>query len=136
MGRYQCSGCGVTAARWVGRCPGCGAWSTLAEGGSRPQPVPIGQVASGDLAARPTGLAEVDRVLGGGLVPGSVTLLAGEPGVGKSTLVLQLAARLAAGGRRCLLVTAEESAAQGRLRSEEHTSELQSRQYLVCRLLL
>lgn len=80
--------------------------------------MPIGQVRGGDLAARPTGLAEVDRVLGGGLVPGSVTLLAGEPGVGKSTLLLQLMGHLTRSGRSCLLVAAEESPHQVRLRAE------------------
>ncbi|MGH9279473.1 MAG: DNA repair protein RadA, partial [Acidimicrobiales bacterium] len=104
------------------------AWNTLAgatgrpprsgPGETRPQPVPIGQVASGDLAAHPTGLGEVDRVLGGGLVPGSVTLLAGEPGVGKSTLLLQLMGQLTRNGRSCLLVAAEEAPHQVRLRAE------------------
>jgi DNA repair protein RadA/Sms len=80
--------------------------------------VPIGQVGGPGWVARPTGLPELDRVLGGGLVPGSVTLVGGEPGIGKSTLLLQALARLAAGGERCLLVSAEESAQQVALRAE------------------
>lgn len=126
-GVFRCSDCGAIAPRWVGRCAACGAWSTLAEAHpeGRPgppvraaEPLPIGQVPSGDLGARPTGWAEVDRALGGGLVPGSVTLLAGEPGVGKSTLLLQLMGHIARSGRSCLLVAAEEAPHQVRLRAE------------------
>ena len=80
--------------------------------------MPIGQVDAAAAAPRPTGLGELDRVLGGGLTPGSVTLLGGEPGVGKSTLLLQVLARLAAEGSTCLLVSAEESMQQVRLRAE------------------
>ncbi len=124
---FRCGECGAAAPRWVGRCPTCSAWNTLLEepsgpsagGGSPPdrRPLPIAEVDAEGSAAEPTGVGELDRVLGGGLVPGSVTLLGGEPGIGKSTLVLQLLASLAAGGRRCLLVTAEESAQQVRLRA-------------------
>jgi DNA repair protein RadA/Sms len=125
---HRCAECGAEAPRWVGRCPGCGGWNTLVEEvvppvaaiGPRPEPaarpLPIGDVTSGSAAPRPTGLAEVDRVLGGGLVPGSVTLLGGEPGVGKSTLLLQVLAHLAQQAR-CLLVAAEESPEQVRLRA-------------------
>ena len=134
---FHCSACGAESLRWSGRCPACGAWNTLVEArpllpamagggmGARPRPalrplaVPtaIGAV---DLRAAlpvPTGLAELDRVLGGGLVPGSVTLLGGEPGVGKSTLLLQVLAARAASGSPALLVCAEESASQARLRA-------------------
>src|SRR3954449_7903565 len=125
---YRCSECGLEATRWVGRCPECQAWGTLGEVGSRPGltvaagPVsaparPIRDVAAEDAAHRPTGIAELDRVLGGGLVPGSVVLLAGEPGVGKSTLLMAAAARVADSGRRALVVTGEESAAQVRMRA-------------------
>src|SRR3954467_8390628 len=125
---YRCSECGLEATRWVGRCPECQAWGTLAEVGARPGltvaagPVsaparPIREVAAEDAAHRPTGIAELDRVLGGGLVPGSVVLLAGEPGVGKSTLLMAAAARVADSGRRALVVTGEESAAQVRMRA-------------------
>ncbi|HEY3632590.1 MAG TPA: DNA repair protein RadA, partial [Jatrophihabitantaceae bacterium] len=126
---YRCSECGATSLRWVGRCPECQAWGTVAEAGGGPTktvkagPVqrparPIGELDPDDARARPTGVGELDRVLGGGLVPGSVVLLAGEPGVGKSTLLLDVAHRFAAGGQRALIVTGEESPAQVRLRAE------------------
>ena len=113
----------------MGRCPTCGEWNTLVEERAAPRPaspgaaagvvpMPIGQAPATAVHPVPTGLAEVDRVLGGGLVPGSVTLLGGEPGVGKSTLLLQLLGRVAASGGRTLLVSAEESAHQVRLRAE------------------
>jgi DNA repair protein RadA/Sms len=125
---FRCRECGLEAARWVGRCPECQAWGTLAEVGVRPGaqvtagPVsapaqPISAVPAQGAVHRPTGVNELDRVLGGGLVPGSVVLLAGEPGVGKSTLLIAAAARIAETGRRCLVVTGEESAAQVRLRA-------------------
>jgi DNA repair protein RadA/Sms len=123
---HRCTECGAAAARWLGRCPECGAWGTLVEEVSGPspaaaptsQPTPIAEMGAVGATARPTGIAELDRVLGGGLVPGSVTLLGGEPGMGKSTLLLQALGRLAAAGARCLLVAAEESAEQVRLRAE------------------
>jgi DNA repair protein RadA/Sms len=110
----------------VGRCPECEAWGTVAEvvgavvshGAPGSAPVPIADVDAHEACPTPTGVAELDRVLQGGLVPGSVTLLAGEPGMGKSTLLLQALGRLAARGTRCLLVTAEESCAQVKLRAE------------------
>ncbi|MBM3674259.1 MAG: DNA repair protein RadA [Actinobacteria bacterium] len=127
---YACTECGAQAPKWLGRCPECGAWSTLVEEvfddplelpgapfdvGERP--VPLATVDPLAAAGRPTGVDELDRVLGGGLVPGSVTLLAGEPGIGKSTLLLQALGRLAGAGARCLLVSAEESKEQVRLRA-------------------
>jgi DNA repair protein RadA/Sms len=123
---YRCVECEAVAPRWVGRCPACGAWGTLGQAPGRTStpappasvPTPIGQFAGGDWRPQPTGLSELDRVLGGGFVPGSVTLLGGEPGVGKSTLVLQALARLAGAGARCLLVSGEESPHQVRLRAE------------------
>jgi len=125
---FRCSECGLETTRWVGRCPECQAWGTLAEVGARPGltvaagPVsaparPIGEVEGEGAAHRPTGIAELDRVLGGGLVPGSVVLLAGEPGVGKSTLLMAAAAQVATSGRRALVVTGEESPAQVRMRA-------------------
>jgi DNA repair protein RadA/Sms len=125
---YRCDECGLDVAKWVGRCPECQAWGTVNEAGARPGlsvvagPVSapaqrIAAVAADGARHRPTGEPELDRVLGGGLVPGSVVLLAGEPGVGKSTLLLAAAARIASSGRRCLVVTGEESAAQVRLRA-------------------
>jgi DNA repair protein RadA/Sms len=125
---FRCNECGLEVAKWVGRCPECQAWGTIAEAGVRPgltvvagpvtsPAVPIGQVAEHAAHHRPTGEPEFDRVLGGGLVPGSVVLLAGEPGVGKSTLLISTAAKIAESGRRCLVVTGEESAEQVRLRA-------------------
>jgi DNA repair protein RadA/Sms len=134
MGRtrtlYRCSGCGAGAPQWTGRCPGCGAWNTLGEerveapaaagaaGIARRPAQPIARVEAAEWAHRSTGLAELDRVLGGGLVPGSVTLLGGEPGIGKSTLLLQMAAARARAGSTVLYVSAEESGPQVKLRAE------------------
>jgi DNA repair protein RadA/Sms len=125
---YRCEDCGLEVAKWVGRCPECQAWGTVNELGARPGltvvagPVsaparPIADVPAKGAEHRSTGEPELDRVLGGGLVPGSVVLLAGEPGVGKSTLLISAAAKIARGGSRCLVVTGEESAAQVRLRA-------------------
>ncbi len=127
---YACTECGGTNPRWTGRCPSCGAWNTLVEqapaapGRARPaasvfsaSAVPITELRPQEGAHRPTGIGELDRVLGGGLVPGSAVLLAGEPGIGKSTLLLQVMARLAARGR-VLYISAEESSEQVRLRAE------------------
>jgi DNA repair protein RadA/Sms len=131
---FECSACGWRTSKWAGRCGDCGAWATVTEArpadlgrfSSRAQlraaepaapAVPIGQVDPATARARPTGLGELDRVLGGGLVPGAVVLLAGEPGVGKSTLLLEAGALAAASGR-VLYVTGEESAAQVRLRAD------------------
>jgi DNA repair protein RadA/Sms len=131
-GGYRCAECGHQAAQWVGRCPGCQAWGTLEAAAPVAAARPRQRIAAGapsaparriaDVAldaarARPTGVSELDRVLGGGLVPGAVVLLAGEPGVGKSTLLLEVAAQAARTGR-VLYVTGEESAGQVRLRAE------------------
>ncbi|HZQ58898.1 MAG TPA: DNA repair protein RadA [Acidimicrobiales bacterium] len=111
-----CGECGAEALKWVGRCGGCGAWGSIRDAGAGVA-VPLATVDPGLVAARATGVAELDRVLGGGLVPGSVTLLGGEPGIGKSTLLLQALASVATGGATCLLVCAEESAPQVRSRA-------------------
>ncbi|RLV50471.1 DNA repair protein RadA [Nocardioides mangrovicus] len=125
---FRCAECGWTTGKWVGRCGECQAWGTLAEAGapaSRVQagPVsapalPIGRVPAEDSHARASGVPELDRVLGGGLVPGAAILLAGEPGVGKSTLLLEVAAQTARTGARTLYVTGEESASQVRMRAD------------------
>jgi len=126
---HRCSECGWSSAKWVGRCGGCGAWNTLAEeiesrsSSSAPlapasEVARIGEVADTAADARSTGVEEVDRVLGGGLVPGSVTLIGGEPGIGKSTLVLQLLGAMSASGSVGLYVSGEESAGQVRGRAD------------------
>jgi DNA repair protein RadA/Sms len=121
--------CGAGAPKWSGRCSACGDWNTLSEelevdepalvplAASTP-PTPITRLSAATGTPVPTGIAELDRVLGGGLVPGSVSLLGGEPGVGKSTLVLQVLAARARAGSRVLYVTGEESVDQVRLRAE------------------
>ncbi len=128
--QYVCRRCGYRSTKWLGRCPGCQQWESFEEEGvqapapagargpAAPRPAPLSHVAAEELGRMLTGLEELDRVLGGGLAPGAVTLLSGEPGVGKSTLLLQAAAGLAARSRRLLYVTGEESAAQVRLRAE------------------
>jgi len=124
---YRCRECGATAPRWEGKCHACGDWNTLVEEARRQQqphhellarPFQVADVPLASGTARATHIEELDRVLGGGLVPGSVTLLGGEPGIGKSTLLLQALTSLARMGARCLLVCGEESAAQVRLRAE------------------
>jgi DNA repair protein RadA/Sms len=124
---FRCSECGAEAPRWLGRCPACDAWGTLAEQrGSTRSPGdtearacrPIVDVPVAAAPRRATGIGEFDRVLGGGLTLGSTMLLGGEPGIGKSTLLLQTLGGLAEGGARCLLVGAEESPEQVRDRAE------------------
>src|SRR5688572_5395692 len=125
---YRCSECGWETAKWVGRCGECQAWGSVAEvaapttravAGPVTRPaVPIGEVSVEESAFRSSGVPELDRVLGGGLVPGAAILLAGEPGVGKSTLLLEVAAQTARYQRRTLYVTGEESASQVRLRAD------------------
>ena len=124
--RYRCNGCAYESPKWLGRCPDCGEWGSLEVQGAAAgtpraatgaQPVPLADVDPLGAPRRPTTVPELDRVLGGGLVAGSLTLVGGEPGMGKSTLVLQALGAMAAAGARCLLVCAEESAAQVRLRA-------------------
>jgi DNA repair protein RadA/Sms len=143
-GGYRCADCGHQAAQWVGRCPTCQAWGTLEAAAPVAPARPRQRVVAGapsaparriaDVAldaarARATGVSELDRVLGGGLVPGAVVLLAGEPGVGKSTLLLEVAAQAARTGR-VLYVTGEESAGQVRLRAER-TGALHDELYIA-----
>ena len=127
---YRCADCGAEGPQWTGRCGGCGAWNTIVEERARPasparapgltapsRALPIAEVESEGWEPRPVGIGELDRVLGGGLVAGSVTLLGGEPGIGKSTLLLQALASLGSQGTTCLLACGEESAQQVRLRA-------------------
>jgi DNA repair protein RadA/Sms len=130
--RYVCQTCGATVLRWEGQCRSCGEWNTLVETVVRDEPrarptamppgaanpVPLSHAGDADAEVRrPVGIGELDRVLGGGLVAGSVVLLGGEPGIGKSTLLLQVAAGIAASGGVVLYATGEESTSQVRLRA-------------------
>ena len=126
--QHVCTECGTVSPRWLGRCPGCGAFGTLAEelhaseslssaSAKARRPVPLGDVSAHEGDRIPTGVPELDRVLGGGLVPASLVLVGGEPGVGKSTLLLSALGAISLSGRRTLLVTGEESAAQVALRA-------------------
>jgi DNA repair protein RadA/Sms len=129
---HRCTECGNASPRWSGRCSACGEWNSLVEEvdevrpmaseaagvAGRDKAMPLMNVDLGEWRPVPTGLDEVDRVLGGGLVPGSATLVGGEPGIGKSTLLLQALSSLARRGVRCLLVTAEESKQQVKLRAD------------------
>jgi len=124
--KYGCSQCGYEAAKWLGRCPGCGAWNTMVEEVVRDPlkelaekrvAVPLSSIADEEVARFSSGIGELDRVLGGGVVPGSLVLLGGDPGIGKSTLLLQAAAHLARQGQRILYLSGEESLKQVRMRS-------------------
>ena len=126
---YTCSSCGHQSPKWMGRCTECGEWNTLVEevvraapgrrqAAARAEVRPLSEVPTDRAARIPTGLGELDRVLGGGLVPGSLVLVGGEPGVGKSSLLLQALGAIGAAGMRALLVSGEESPAQVRLRAE------------------
>ena len=144
---YRCAECGQLESKWHGRCPGCGQWNTLqeervavantkargrptAEARSATRATAITEVDGTRLPRRTLEMGELDRVLGGGLVPGSLTVIGGEPGVGKSTLLLSVATRLAAAGLRTLYVSAEESVGQTRMRAER-TDSLHPDLYLL-----
>src|SRR5579864_1417262 len=134
---FRCTECGAEQPKWAGRCDSCSAWNSLVEEpildkrresgvgsrrsaallGSTP-PVRLGEVTGSSRERWKTGIAEFDFVLGGGIVPGSLVLVGGEPGIGKSTLLLQAAARLEKGGIRTLYVSGEESPDQLRLRAD------------------
>ncbi|AHB48867.1 DNA repair protein RadA [Hyphomicrobium nitrativorans NL23] len=131
--QFVCQTCGTVAARWAGKCAACGDWNSIVEEAIAAAPPGSGMAGASkgkalvleSLSGAPeeaprflTGMAELDRVTGGGLVPGSVLLIAGEPGIGKSTLLLQLTAALASAGRRALYFSGEEASAQVRLRAQ------------------
>ena len=141
---YRCTECGWTSAKWVGRCGECQQWGTVVEA-TTPTGIsaaavtplaptrsarPITEIDTRETPRRTSGVGEFDRVLGGGIVPGAAILLSGEPGVGKSTLLLEVAARTAAAGGRVLYVSAEESLGQVRLRAER-TGALHDELYLA-----
>jgi DNA repair protein RadA/Sms len=130
---FVCSSCAHESGKWHGRCPGCGEWNALVEeraaapagasGGARRaakalRPIPLAEVEAPAIRRLSTGIGEFDRVLGGGLVPGSLVLIGGSPGIGKSTITGSALGNMAAAGRRVLYVSGEESAAQVRLRAE------------------
>ncbi len=131
---FVCTACGAVSPRWLGRCPTCSAWESLVEervesrgatsprssgnvAGDRTRPMALADVPSDAAQRIDTGLAELDRVLGGGPVLGGVILLGGDPGIGKSTLLMQALAGMAARGRKVLYASGEESAAQIALRA-------------------
>jgi DNA repair protein RadA/Sms len=127
---FFCTHCGHESRKWLGQCPGCGEWNSYVEQPKAPrhktagpprrgaEPVPVSEAAEATAPRLPTGLEGLDRVLGGGLVPGSVVLVAGEPGVGKSTLLLQVATAVAREGSPTVYVSGEESAQQVALRAQ------------------
>ncbi len=131
---FECQSCGYHSQKWLGRCPDCGSWNSFTEEKLRPaaekhrpgtaaQPLRLNEISTSDAPRILTGNAEFDRVLGGGLVPGSLVLLGGEPGIGKSTLLLQIAQALQQKARRILYVSGEESAQQIKMRAERLGSE-------------
>ena len=130
---YVCQSCGYDTSKWMGKCPGCGAWNSMVEeivvpesearrgglgGTDAAPPQPIGEITAEDLPRFSTGSGELDRVLGGGVIPGSMVLVVGDPGVGKSSLTLRVSADIARAGRRILYVTGEESTRQIRMRAD------------------
>src|SRR6187402_3690055 len=130
---FVCQACGAVTSRWAGKCAACGEWNSIIEEAAAPSGPPAlvaikggkGRAASfeslqtetRDAPRLPTGMAELDRVLGGGLVPGSAVLVGGDPGIGKSTLLLQAAAKLAETGARVVYLSGEEAPAQVRMRA-------------------
>lgn len=130
---FTCTACGASHTKWAGRCEACGAWNTIAEeapllagpaartlGAAKGRPVPLSNLAA-DEPEPPraaSAIGEFDRVLGGGLVPGSAILVGGDPGIGKSTLLLQVAADFARNGLRCVYISGEEASAQVRMRAQ------------------
>ena len=132
--RYVCTGCGSVSSRWLGRCPQCGEWNTMEEekvvpeapkaaqsmarSGPASQATSLSDIALEDMTRVETGIGELDRVLGGGIVPGALILLSGDPGIGKSTLVLQLAAAVCDKNGAVLYGSGEESAGQIKLRAQ------------------
>ncbi|MBI2879149.1 MAG: AAA family ATPase, partial [Candidatus Rokubacteria bacterium] len=127
---FRCQACGYATPKWLGRCPDCGEWNSLVEErrvpakpGARPRPpaarpVLLAEISADGAERVRTGIGELDRVLGGGVVAGSLVLIGGDPGIGKSTLLLQASRALAEHAGPVLYVSGEESAAQVKLRAE------------------
>ena len=137
---FSCSECGFISTKWLGRCPDCGQWDSLVErraptaGSSKPAdfvaPRPLSLPAEQNLTRAVTGIEELDRVLGGGIVPGAVVLIGGDPGIGKSTLLLHMLSSLAGQGSKVLYVSGEESAHQIGIRAER-LSAIHDNHYLA-----
>ncbi|WP_242848806.1 AAA family ATPase [Syntrophomonas palmitatica] len=127
VSRFVCQECGYESVKWLGKCPACMAWNTIIEekqekrptlsGRERTPAISLNLIDEKDICRFGSGIGELDRVLGGGIVPGSLILLGGDPGIGKSTLLLQVADSMASGGKTVLYLSGEESLKQIRLRS-------------------
>ena len=143
---YVCQNCGANSSKWQGKCTSCDSWNTLVEETvslnpaaedrrsavvSKLEPVLLTQVLTADEKRLRTGIDELDRVLGGGLIPGSVTLIGGDPGIGKSTLTLQASCALAANGAKVLYVSGEESVKQAKMRADRLTTKESKSLYIV-----
>ena len=146
---YFCQECGYESSKWMGQCPGCKAWNTLVEetistkkgtssgigsfqnSGKRPEPVRLKDISLSEDERQLTKIGELDRVLGGGIVPGSLVLVGGDPGIGKSTLLLQVCRNLAQSGRNMLYISGEESLHQIKLRAER-IGEFNENLQLLC----
>jgi len=127
ISKFVCNECAYESIKWMGKCPGCGSWNTLAEERvekksariekKHVEAIPLTSISSHDIKRFGSGIGELDRVLGGGIVPGSIVLLGGDPGIGKSTLLLQVANHIGADGQKVIYLSGEESLKQIRLRS-------------------
>src|SRR3989338_3353102 len=128
---YVCQNCGAQAPRWLGRCPSCESWNSYVEENAavssvenksgivyKDEPVLLTEVSAHNEHRLQSGITEFDRVMGGGIVPGSVTLIGGDPGIGKSTLSMQISCSLAQDGSRVLYVSGEESLKQTKMRAD------------------
>lgn len=144
--KFMCSECGYESPKWYGKCPGCGTWNSMNEetekviktkgfsqgiSKSKEKPLSIINIESGKEPRIQTGIGELNRVLGGGVVPGSLILVGGDPGIGKSTLLLQTSHEMAATGRKVLYISGEESARQTKLRAER-LGALSPELYVLC----
>jgi DNA repair protein RadA/Sms len=141
---FVCQNCGAQSPKWIGKCSSCGGWNTFVEERfsdapaasreivvNREDPVLLSQINGKDIPRLKTGIGELDRVLGGGIVAGSVVLLGGDPGIGKSTLALQISSQLSQAGKRVLYVSGEESVAQTKLRAQRLETKPGDNLYLV-----